>query len=173
MKTTVKVNQSFKNGNHQVLLIENTSHIPLEIDLTKEYQLEIKELKSTRSNQQNKYMWALIHEIAKQQEMDDIEVYIQALEESNAKYEYVLAQEEAEEKLRKGFRAVKVVRPEYFKGKQFYVYKCFLGSSKFNISEMKQLIDVIVSWCHELGIPTDTFERIYGVKYGYGNEDMA
>ena len=37
MKTTVKVNQSFKNGNHQVLLIENTSYIPLEIDLTKEY----------------------------------------------------------------------------------------------------------------------------------------
>ena len=89
MKTTVKVNQSFKNGNHQVLLIENTSYIPLEIDLTKEYQLEIKELKSTRTNQQNRFMWALIHEIAKQQEMDDMEVYIQALEESNAKYEYV------------------------------------------------------------------------------------
>lgn len=161
MKAIVKINSIFKNGSHQMVLIENTSYHPLEISLEKEYQLEIKELKSTRTIQQNKYMWALIHEISKEQDMDDMEVYIQALEEANAKYEYIMAPEEAEENLKKGFRAVKVVRPEIHNNKKFYVYKCFVGSSKFNTQEMTRLIDVIVSWCRELNIPTDIYEKIY------------
>lgn len=161
MKAIVKINSIFKNGSHQMLLVENTSYHPLEIDLEKEYQLDIKELKSARTAQQNRYMWALIHEIAKEQGMDEMEVYIQALEEANAKYEYIMAPEEAEENLKKGFRAVKVVRPEIHNNKRFYVYKCFVGSSKFNTQEMKRLIDVIVSWCHELNIPTDIYEKIY------------
>ena len=161
MKAIVKINSIFKNGSHQMFLIENTSYYPLEIALEKEYQLEIKELKSTRTIQQNKYMWALIHEISKEQGMDDMEVYIQALEEANAKYEYIMAPEEAEENLKKGFRAVKVVRPEIHNNKRFYVYKCFVGSSKFNTQEMTRLIDVIASWCHELNIPTDIYEEIY------------
>lgn len=161
MKTIVKIESIFQNENNQMLLIENKSHHPLELDLTKEYQLEIKELKSTRTIQQNRYMWSLIHEISKVQEMDDMEVYIQALEEANAKYEYIMAPEEAEENLKKGFRAVKITRPEIHNGKKFYVYKCFLGSSKFNVTEMKQLIDIIVGWCYELNIPTDIYEKIY------------
>ena len=161
MKTIVKIDSIFQNGTNQMLLVENKSHRPLELDLSKEYQLEIKELKSTRTIQQNRYMWSLIHEISKQQEMEDMEVYIQALEEANAKYEYIMAPEEAEENLKKGFRAVKVTRPENRNGKKFYIYKCFLGSSKFNVTEMKQLIDVIVGWCYELKIPTDIYEKIY------------
>ena len=161
MKTIAKIESIFQNGANQMLLIENKTHHPLALDLTKEYQLEIKELKSTRTIQQNRYMWSLIHEISKQQEMDDMDVYIQALEEANAKYEYIMAPEEAEENLKKGFRAVKVTRPEIHNGKKFYIYKCFLGSSKFNVTEMKQLIDVIVGWCYELNIPTDIYEKIY------------
>lgn len=161
MKTIVKIESIFQNGNNQMLLIENKSYHSLELDLRKEYQLEIKELKSTRTIQQNRYMWSLIHEISKVQEMDDMEVYIQALEEANAKYEYIMAPEEAEENLKKGFRAVKVTRPEIHNGKKFYVYKCFLGSSKFNVTEMKRLIDIIVGWCYELNIPTDIYEKIY------------
>ena len=161
MKAIVKINSIFKNGSHQMVLIENTSYHPLEIALEKEYQLEIKELKSARTVQQNRYMWALIHEISKEQGMDDMEVYIQALESANAKYEYIMAPEEAEENLKKGFRAVKVVRPEIHNNKKFYVYKCFVGSSKFNTQEMTRLIDVIVSWCHELNISTDIYEKIY------------
>ena len=161
MKAIVKIESIFQNGSHQMFLIENTSYHPLEIALEKEYQLEIKELKLTRTIQQNRYMWALIHEISKEQGMDDMEVYIQALEECNAKYEYVLATEETEPNLKKSFRAVKVVRPQNYNGREMYVYKCFLGSSKFNISEMKQLLDVIISWCHELNISTDIYEKIY------------
>lgn len=164
MKTTVKINSMFLNGNRQMLLLENQSYYPLELNQEKEYAIEIKEIKSKRSLQQNKYMWSLIHEIASNQSMDDMEIYIQVLEECNTKYEYVLAQENAEDKLRKGFRAVKVVRPEEHNGKQFYVYKCFLGSSNFNIEEMKQLLDVVISWCYELNIPTDIYEKMYGVS---------
>lgn len=161
MKTTVKINSIFQNGKKQMLLLENQNWYRLELDLEKEYTIEIKELKSTRTIQQNKFMWALIHDIAKVQEMDEMKVYIQALEECNAKYEYILATEETESNLKKSFRAVKVVRPQNYNGREMYVYKCFLGSSKFNISEMKQLLDVIIGWCYELNIPTNYYENLY------------
>ena len=61
----------------------------------------------------------------------------------------------AEDILRKNFRAVKVVRPEEFKGRKMYVYKCFLGSSKLNTKEMTILLDIIKYWAEELGIQTD------------------
>ena len=66
-----------------------------------------------------------------------------------------MAPEEAEDELRKNFRAVKVVRPEQFKGREMIVYKCFLGSSKLNTKEMNQLIEIIKYWADDLGIETD------------------
>ena len=80
MRTTVKINSTFQNGNKQMLLLENQSYYPLELNQEKEYDIEIKENKSKRSIGQNRYMWALIHEISKEQAMDDLDVYIQVLE---------------------------------------------------------------------------------------------
>ena len=50
MKTIVKIESIFQNGTNQMLLIENKSYHSLELDLTKEYQLEIKELKDKEEN---------------------------------------------------------------------------------------------------------------------------
>ena len=131
----------------------------LNLDRDKIYSMEIKEPKSKRTLQQNAYMWKMIGEIAKKQFQDEMEVYCQALEAANAKYEYVLGLESIESELRKNFRAVKVVRPEYFKGKKMIVYKCFIGSSKMNTKEMSELLEIVLSWANQLGIPT--FEDLY------------
>ena len=61
-----------------------------------------------------------------------------------------------ENELKKSFRAVKVVRPEIYKGKKMIVYKCFEGSSKFNTQECNKLIDVLLSWCSELDIKMES-----------------
>ena len=126
----------------------------LKLDRNKIYILEIKEPKSKRSLNQNRYMWKLINEIAKKQFQDEIEVYCQALEQAQAKYEYVLGLETIETELRKNFRAVKVVRPEIYKGKKMIVYKCFIGSSKMTTKEMNTLLEIVISWASQLGIPT-------------------
>lgn len=160
MRTIVVVRQVFRNIRNQMLLIENLFS-DIDIESNKEYVLELKEVRSKRSLQQNKFMWALIHRIAdhKDMNMKEIEIYTSALEEANAKYIYLMGIKEAEDELRKNFRAVKVVRPTIENGKEYIIYKCFVGSSKLDTKEMNKLLDIIISWAEELGIETD--EKYY------------
>ena len=160
MRTVAIVRQVFRNIRNQMLLIENL-YSDIDIESNKEYVLELKEVRSKRSLQQNKFMWALIHQIADHKEMNmkEIEIYTSALEEANAKYIYLMGIKEAEDELRKNFRAVKVVRPTIENGKEYIIYKCFVGSSKLSTKEMNKLLDIIISWAEELGIETD--EKYY------------
>lgn len=162
MRTIVKVKQVFRNIKNQMFLIENLFS-DLDVDLEKEYSLELKEVKSKRTLQQNKYMWALIHSIAHHESMNqnEIEIYSLALEEANSKYIYLMGTPEAEDELRKNFRAVRVVRPTVENGKEFIVYKCFIGTSKMDTKEMKKVLDIIIAWAEELGIETN--EEYYSI----------
>lgn len=123
------------------------------------YKLDITKPQSKRTLQQNAYMWAMIHELATYNNQEPMEVYIQALEESNAKYEYVWALPSIAEELNKNFRAVKVVKKDEIRGKSCLVYKCFIGSSKFSKEEMTKLVDTIKNWCIEYNIPVN--EKLY------------
>ena len=139
-----------------MLLVENQQY-DIDLETDKDYIFEIKEIKSKRSLQQNKYMWALIHELSHHENMNntEVEIYTLALEEANSKYIYLLGTPEAEEELRKNFRAVKVVRPTIENGKEFIVYKCFIGTSKMDTKEMTKVLDIIIAWAEELGIDTN------------------
>lgn len=160
----IKVNGNYirkeydEMGNVEITFSFQRFYDKKKVDELKEglYSLEIKRPKSKRSLNQNAYMWAIIHEIAQELQQDDMEIYISALEQANAKYEYVMGLETIENELKKSFRAVKVVRPEIYKGKKMIVYKCFEGSSKFNTQECNKLIDVLLSWCSELDIKMET-----------------
>jgi len=160
MRTIVKVKQVFRNIKNQMMLIENFFS-DIDIELNKEYTLELKEVRNKRTIHQNKYMWALIRLIANHESLnqDEIEIYSSALEEANAKYIYLLGTPEVQDELRKNFRAVRVVRPTIENGKEFIVYKCFIGTSKMNTKEMTKVLDIIIAWANELGIETD--EKYY------------
>ena len=162
MRSIVKVKQVFRNIKNQMLLVENI-YTDLDPELDKEYSMEIKEVRNHRTLQQNKYMWALIHEIAHHESMNqsEVEVYTLALEEANAKYIYLLGTPEVEDELKKNFRAVRVVRPTIENGKEFIVYKCFIGTSKMDTKEMTKVVDIIIAWAEELGIETD--EKYYSI----------
>ena len=162
MRTIVKVKQVFRNIKNQMFLIENLFS-DLDVDLEKEYSLELKEVKSKRTLQQNKYMWALIHSIAHHESMNqnEVEIYSLALEEANSKYIYLMGTPEAEDELKKNFRAVRVVRPTIENGREFIVYKCFIGTSKMDTKEMKKVLDIIIAWAEELGIETN--EEYYSI----------
>ena len=160
MKTTIVVKQVFRNIKNQMFLFENLFN-DIQVDLNKEYVIDIKEVRSKRTLQQNKYMWALIHEIADHEDVnqDEMDIYTFALEEARAKYIYLLGTPDAEDELRKNFRAVRVVRPTEENGKKFIVYKCFIGTSKMDTKQMNKVLDVIIAWAEELGIETD--EKYY------------
>ncbi len=156
MRTIAIVKQVFRNINKQMLLVEN-QQLDLDLEINKDYVFEVKELKSKRTIQQNKYMWALIHEIAHHEsiQQSEVDIYSLVLEEANAKYIYLLGTKEVEDELKKNFRAVRVVRPTVENGKEFIVYKCFVGTSKMDTKEMTKVIDIIVAWAKELGIETN------------------
>lgn len=127
----------------------------LKLEMDKLYICEIKEPKSKRSLQQNKLLWKLIHSIAKETYQDDNDVYCGLLERADALSDYVITAIEMAEDLRKSFRGVKFVRMQEVNGRDCYVYKVYLGSSKMDTKEMTELLDTTLQICCELGIPTE------------------
>lgn len=128
--------------------------IPRMLELPQDKIYEVKEKKSQRSLRQNKMLWELIHKVAQEQGQDDMEVYCQALEKADAKSDYIITSCEMETALRKSFRGVKFVRTQEVNGRECYVYKVYIGSSKMNTKEFNQLLDIVLDWCYQLGIPT-------------------
>ena len=105
---------------------------------------EIKPYKSSRSLEQNNKLWALIQELADKTGNDTMDIYISALEYANVKYEWIACLEEAENDLKKCFRAVKPYGTVTTQDNKTLVrYKCWIGSSKFDVSEMCKLIDFV------------------------------
>jgi hypothetical protein len=131
----------------------------LKLDMDKFYVCEIKEPKSKRSLEQNKLLWSLIHRIAKETYQDDMEVYCAVLERADALSDYVITAVDMEQSLRKSFRGVKFIRMQEVNGRDCFVYKVYLGSSKMNTAEMTELIEITMQVANELGI--DTREEWY------------
>lgn len=131
----------------------------LKLDMDKFYICEIKEPKSKRSLEQNKLLWKLIHRIAKETYQDDMDVYCGVLERADALSDYVITAVDMEEALRKSFRGVKFIRMQEVNGKDCFVYKVYLGSSKMDTKEMNELIEITMQVCSEYGI--DTREEWY------------
>ena len=126
----------------------------LKLDMEKTYICEIKEPKSKRSLEQNKLLWKLIHLIAKESYQDDMDVYCAVLERADALSDYVITAMDMQDTLRKSFRGVKFIRMQEVNGKDCFVYKVYLGSSKMNTAEMTELIEITMQVCGELGIDT-------------------
>ena len=131
----------------------------LKLDMDKVYICEIKEYKSKRSLEQNKLLWKLIHRIAKETYQNDMDVYCTALERADALSDYVITATDMGDALRKTFRGVKFIRKQEVNGKECFVWKVYLGSSKMNTAEMNELIEIAMQICGELGI--DTREEWY------------
>lgn len=128
----------------------------LKLEMDKLYICEVKQPKSKRSLQQNKLLWKLIHSIAKTTYQDDMEVYCAILERADALSDYVITATDMETALRKSFRGVKFIRKQEVNGKECYVYKVYIGSSKMDTKEMTELLDITLQICGELGIPTES-----------------
>lgn len=130
----------------------------LKMEMDKLYICDIKEPKSQRSLEQNRLLWKLIHNIAKKTYQDDMDVYCATLERADAKSDYVITAMDIADDLRKSFRGVKFIRMQEVNGKECFVYKVYIGSSKMNTKEMTELIDICFQICAEFGIDTREFD---------------
>ena len=147
----MKIKGRLKRCSNNVISFEMPYDVKLE--LGKDYSLEIKPYKSSRSLEQNALLWGLIQQISDETGNDPMDIYISALENANAKYEFLQGLEEIENELNKVFRAVKPVSSFINeKGNTIVTYKVWFGSSKFDTAEMTKLIDYVMAVTSELGI---------------------
>lgn len=142
------------------LRIDNLRHTALlsELSEDKQYRVEIKEVKSKRSLEQNRYLWALLKALEEKTETDMIVWYCLAIEDCGAKFDYVLGTKDIFENLVKSFRAVQRVGKRIVNDKELTIYKCYYGSSKFNTKEMTTLINKVIEYCNEHYIDTEIYK---------------
>ena len=168
MKVIGKVNKRVINedGNLELTLeINNLYHQEQIKELKKDvnYRIEIEEVKSTRSIYQNNLMWKIIHDIAiarggDRASEDDWNIYLEALERTGAKFEYIAVLPQAEDILKKQFRAIKLMNSFEHKGKTFNQYKVYYGSSKLNTKEMSLLLEMVKDIAVESGVDISVYE---------------
>lgn len=119
----------------------------------KEYSIGFEKKPDKKTDQQRKFLWALIHEIGVEQSGrpdNDWDVYCQALERANVKFEFIAVKPEAENFLRRQFRAVQKIEEMG----QFNLYKIFVGCSQMTKKEMSLLIDTVLDMAEEVGLDT-------------------
>ena len=124
------------------------------------YTLKLVEPKSKRTLRQNSYLWSLIHDIAvvdnteRRTSEDDWNVYLEALERAQAKFEYIAIKPEGIPLLKEHFRAVKELNTFVTeKGVEMVQCKVYYGSSKMNVTEMAKLLDTVLDMARERDIP--------------------
>lgn len=131
---------------------------PIDLDPNKRYEVDIKECKSKRSLEQNRYLWLLITEITKVQNggianQDSITAtYCNLLENANSKFEFVLCSQEAISEFKKRFRAIRINGTYTIENVEYTQLQVFYGSSTMNTKEMSNLIDVTLDYAYKVGV---------------------
>lgn len=128
-----------------------------ELDLTKDYTLEIKQNRKKRSLDANAYFWTLLKDLAVKIDIAYRELYKFYIRDFGV-YNIVPIKEEAVKRWTQNWESngdgwiCESIGKSKFQG--YENIKCFYGSSVYDTKEMSRLIDAIVSDCKENGIET-------------------
>jgi hypothetical protein len=125
----------------------------------KHYVLECKQ-KSQRSIEQNKLLWYNIQLASKEMGQDIWDTYCNLLEEADVKSDFVITAFEMADELRKSFRGVRFMKTQVVNGKDCFVYKVYIGSSKMTIGEMTELLERSYDLLENLGINYQRMEDL-------------
>jgi hypothetical protein len=125
--------------------------------LEEKVSIELKKFRNKRSLNANAYAWKLIGEIADSIRVGKDEVYLTMLKRyGQSELVSVLSHVPVEHY----FRYYEEAGESDLNGKSFKHYRVYKGSSEFDTREMSVLIDGIVNEAKDLGIQTETPERI-------------
>ena len=129
----------------------------------KKVEVSVREHKSKRSLEQNKLLWVLLGKMAEamsgnKRKVSTDECYCMMLEETNVAYDYMLCLPEAETRLKQAYRVVRQLGEREVSGKTLNMYQCFVGSSKYNVKEMTELIETTLDKLAELGVVDSEIE---------------
>jgi hypothetical protein len=142
------------------------------LEKSKQYDIEINEYKSNRTKKQNRAMWLLLGEIdkvmngGKRTRTGDEELYCDALERANIKYDVKPVEVSMVDiiKKAKGVRGLKILEQRNVNNVEFYICKIYFGSSKFTTKEMYDLMEIILDMASEEGLDIEYWEGQFEFK---------
>lgn len=124
----------------------------------KDIKVEITKASDRRSNNQNRFAWELIDQIAAASHTKISDVYRNAIREIGGVSTMVGMKDEAIPVFREGWekghlgRQVEIIPGSTRPG--WSNVKIFFGSSEFDSEQMSRLIDILIQDAESLGIPT-------------------
>ncbi len=132
-----------------------------ELHTEEKLSLKISKYRENRSLNANAYAWRLLSDIADALRTNKEDLYVEMLKRyGQSEVVSVLSHIP----IKGYFKYYDEVGQATLNGKRFTHYRVHKGSSEFNTKEMAIFIDGIVSEAKELGIPTETPERIAELK---------
>jgi hypothetical protein len=138
-----------KSIQNNILTLESLENLKLKVG----DRVEVKKINKNRSLDQNNFLWKIIQLIADETGHDSWNLYILGLEHCKVLVEWIETVPEAENTLKRVYRIVQKVENRIGKnGKPTALFRCIIGSSKYNVNEMKLLIDYFLSLASELNI---------------------
>lgn len=122
----------------------------------KDLEISVEIYKAKRSLDANKYMWSLCGKIAKTAGVTKEEVYRRAIKSVGVYKDFHNLSESEEKTLAIAWGLLGTgwisERVDYEKDGEHTILRCYYGSSKYNKSQMADLIDYMVDDCRALGI---------------------
>ena len=162
-----------KGQHHQI----NEFLRSLDINLDKDYTIEIKVTRQKRSNDANSLLWVMVGKLGEKLNKSDNEVYRELIRD-NGVFEIVPIREDAIEAWIKNWS---------YRGKDrkvngwicedlgecrnlpgYHYIKSYYGSSTYDTKQMSRLIDAAIWECKDHGIPTDPPDEIERMKQLWG-----
>ena len=142
---------------------EKTSLLQLydELHTAKKLSLKVGKYRENRSLNANAYAWKLLSEIADVLRSNKEDVYVEMLKRYGQSEVISML---SHIPIKGYFKYYDEIGQSTLNGKDFTHYRIHKGSSEFNTKEMAIFIDGIVSEAKELGISTETPERIAELK---------
>lgn len=137
------------------------------------HEVIIQKRKKKRSLDANSYCWALCDLIAQKLHTTKVEIYQKAIKEVGV-FDTIPVRDDAVERWianwdKNGLGWVcELIGKSKWKG--YTNIQIYFGSSTYGTKEMARLIDNLVFWAQELGIPTESKERIEKLKEEWGNK---
>lgn len=148
------------------------------LDTKKVFVCEVREKRNKRSLDANSYAWVLMDKIAKHPAVRSSkdEIYLRMLEKYGVVI-YCSVSEPAIDSLRKTFR---IVHPRGSVSEEtdgiicvLRKCECYIGSSHYDMKEMSDFIEGIVSEARGLGIETETPDEVARLLAVWTPEDFV
>lgn len=143
-------------------------------DKSKEYLLEVTEMRKKRSLDANALAWAEMGQIAEKTGVSKTEVYLHYIREIGGNSETLCMLTAAVDKFRKawnrnGLGWITETMPSKLPGCTNVI--AYYGSSTYDTKQMSRLINLIEQDCKELGIPTYDDMKMQELLSRWGGEE--